>query len=150
MNAIRLNPTTARQRVPLTEHKMVALANFTALAEMCNGTARREEWVDLSNSLNVVEALATMGRFPAGVTGEEVAETTQLAIDGLMVAIKCPDGLMRMSAKATFAMRQIVSWHDEHIGKLARATLYDAWELVQKRIADPNANASNGLFVVSA
>lgn len=129
---------------------MTALAAYTALAEMCNGTARREEWQDLADSLNVVEALAVMGRLPSGVTAEQVAETTQLAIDGLMVAIKCPDGMMRMGQKATYAMRQIVTWNDEAIGKYSRMSLYEAWEMVQKRVADPKADASNGLYVVNA
>ncbi len=146
MNAIRINPSTAKLRVPVGEHKLVALTAYTALAEMCNGTARREEWQDLASSVNVVEALACMGKLPEA----EVSPAVQLAIEGLMVAIKCPDGMMRMGPAATLAMRQIVTWHDDAIGKFSRLTLWEAWEMVQQRIADPKANASNGLFVVNA
>lgn len=146
MNAIRLNKSTARQPVPAMEHKRVALAAYTALAEMCNGTARREEWEDLAASVNVVEALAIMEKLPVA----EVSPAVQLAIDGLRVAIKCPDGMMRMGQAATYAMRQIVTWHDDAIGRLSRGVLYEAWDLVQRRIADPQANESNGLYVVDA
>lgn len=147
MNAmVRLSSATRKQRVPVAEHNRVALRFYTALAEMVNGTARREEWSDLADSCNVVEALGTLGKYDAAV----VAPLTQQCIEGLMVAIKCPDGMMRMGATATRAMCQVVALHDDAIAKFSRGSLYDAWELVQQRIYDPQGCEANGLFVVQA
>ncbi len=82
-----------------------------------------------------------MGKLPK----EEVEPHVRSAIDGLLVAIKCPDGMMRMGQKSTFSMRHIVTLHDQAIGKFGRGTMYSAWELVLERVSDPN-----GLFVVNA
>jgi hypothetical protein len=143
---IRLNPANARRRVPMTEHKRVALRAYTALAEMCNGTARRDEWQDLSESVNVVEALSVMGKYDKAVVDPLVSQ----AIAGLMVAIKCPDGLMSMGAAATLAMRTLVTMHDEAIAKFSVGTMYSAHEMVLAKICDPTANESTGLYVVNA
>ena len=146
MNAIRLNAATARRRVPLTEHKRVALRAYTALVEMANGTARREEWHDLADSVNIVEALSTMGKYDAAIVDPLVRQ----AIAGLMVAIKCPDGMMCMGAAATLAMRTLVTMHDEAIAKFSIGTMYEANALVLAKISDPTANESTGLYVVNA
>jgi len=140
---IRLSNSAKRTPVPFVEHKRVALRAYTALAEMCNGTARREEWLDLADSVNVVEALRAIGK----IDHDDVDVAVQSAIDGLMVAIKCPDGMMRMGQAATYAMRQLVTWHDEAIGKLSRGTMFEALDLVHQRIHDPNGCQANGLFV---
>jgi hypothetical protein len=147
---LRLTSTTKRLRVPAVEHRRVALCAYTALAEMANGTARRAEWQDLSDSVNIVEALRAMGRYDPD--GDDVERTCQTAIDGLLVAIKCPEGQMRMGERSGHigAMRRVVELHDEAIGKFSRGTMYAAWELVQQRIYDPNGNESNGLYVVNA
>lgn len=146
MNAIRLSSATARRPVPVFEHNRVALRAFTALCEICNGTARREEWQDLADSCNIVEALSVMGKYERVL----VEPVVDMAIHGLMVAIKCPDGMMRMGAAATLAMRHVVTLHDEAIGKFGRVTMFEANALVLKRIADPTAGESTGLFVVNA
>lgn len=147
MNAmIRLNPAVKRKPVDLGEHKRVALRAHTALAEMINGTARIEEWQDLSESVNIVEALRILEKVPA----EGLEAAVQAAIDGLMVAIKCPNGMMRMGAASTAAMRHVVTLHDDAVGRLSRGTLYEALELVTRRIYDPAADESTGLFVVNA
>lgn len=140
---VKMSNTTRRLPVPPGEHRRVALRAYTALAEMCNGTARREEWIDLSENVNIVEALRAMDCLP----DDEVPPAIQLAIDGLMVAIKCPDGMMRMGQASTYAMRQIVTWHDEAIGKFSRGTMYAAAEMVNARISDPKGGPENGLFV---
>lgn len=147
MNAmVSLSSAMRKKPVPPMEHRAAALCMWTALAEMVNGTARREEWTDLANCLNVVEALRAMGR----IAGEDLETHIQRGIDGLMVAIKCPDGMMRMGKDAMFSMRHIVTLHDDAIGRYSRQTLYDAHDLVVKRIADPKAGPHNGLYVVNA
>ena len=146
MNAVAVKGVRGKAPTPLVDHQLEALRVYTALAEMCNGTARREEWQDCADSVNMVEALATLGKCERA----EVTPLVDTAIAGLMVAIKCPDGLMRMGAAATLALRTLVTMYDEALGKFARATMYEAWMLVLNRIADPKANESNGLFRVDA
>ncbi len=143
MNASQLSPSNARKPVSMGEHKRVALRAFTALAEMCNGTARLEEFQDLCDSVNVVDALGTMGKFDP----EQTRALVDQAIAGLEVAIKCPPGLMRMSASSTFALRCIVSMHDEAISKFSAGTLFTAWQLVLAKIADMNAKADQRVEV---
>lgn len=144
MNAITLSPVTARKPVPFGEHKRVALVAYTALSEMCNGTARIEEFHDLCATVNIVEALATMEKYDMAI----VRPLVDTAIAGLEVAIKCPSGMMRMGASATAAMRHLVVLHDQAIAKFGRGTMYDADALVLRKIAEgPHAQ---GLTVVQA
>lgn len=144
MNAIALATTLARKPLPSMEHQKSALRAYTALAEMCNGTARLEEYEDLCVSVNIVEALGTMERYDP----VKVAPLVDAAIAGLVVAIKCPSGMMRMGAHATRSLREIVSMHDEAISKFGRGTIYLAMELVRKKIAE--GENAEGLIVVNA
>lgn len=147
MNGIRLASHSALRRpVHAVEHKRVALRFYTALAEMVNGTARREEWLDLSDSVNIVDALGVMGKYEL----TEVRPHVDAAIDGLMVAIKCPSGMMRMGAASTYAMRHVVTLHDEAIARFSAMTMREAWEMVVQKIADPRSTAETGLIVVDA
>lgn len=147
MNGIRLARTPAlRKPVHAVEHKRVALRFYTALAEMVNGTARVEEFQDLCDSVNIVDALGAMGKYEL----TEVRPHVDAAIAGLCVAIKCPSGMMRMGAASTLALRHVVTLHDEAIGKFSHMTMREAWELVVQKIADPRASAETGLVVVNA
>lgn len=143
---LKLSSAAKRLPVPHVEHRRAALCMYTALAEMVNGTARVEEWQDLADSLNIVEALRAMERIEA----PDLEHLIQLALDGLKVAIKCPPGMMRMGKDSMFAMRHVVTLHDDAIGRFSRGTMYAAFELVVKRIYDPHAGPSTGLFVVNA
>ena len=146
MKPVTVKGVRGRAPKPMAERRMEALRVYTALAAMCNGTARREEWQDCADSVNMVEALATMGKY----NPVEVTPLVTAAIAGLLVAMKCPDGMMRMGAAATLALRTLVTLYDEALGKFARATMYEAWMLVVRRIADPTANESNGMFRADA
>jgi len=140
------SPTLLKRTVRPMEHRRVALRAFTALAEICNGTARTEEIIDLCDSINVVEALVTIGKCDDDSAPEHILK----AMDGVRVAVKCPSGMMRMGQASTFSMRHIVTLHDLAVGRLSQGTLFEAWQLVMDKIADPAANESTGLFVVHA
>lgn len=146
MRTVISDNNTSRMPMPPDVHRLAALRTHTALAEMRNGTAREEEWIDLSQCVNIVEALGTMGKLDHGSVGPLVNK----AIDGLRVAFKCIDGQMMMGAKNGHiqALTQIVAIHDEAIGKFSRDTIYEAGEMVKARILDPSSDESNGLFRV--
>lgn len=145
MNAISIK-SQARKPTPRAVHKDAALRAHTALAEMINGTARRSEWVDCANALNVVDALGSMGKYELAT----VRPLVEKANEGLQVAIKCPDGMMRMGGDATKALKQVVCLYDEAIGKFSRATIDDALRMVEAIIADPRAAEEGRLIVVDA
>lgn len=141
---IRINAATPRKLTPMSQQRRVALRAYTALAELCNGTARMEELEDLTDSANVVEALATMGKFDAVA----VSIWMTAAIVGFDVAVRCPTGMMRMGKDATWAMRNLVTMHDVAISKFSQGTMLEAWALVINKIRDPSSCAANGLIVV--
>lgn len=141
---IRINAATPKKLTPMSQQSRVALRAYTALSELCNGTARMEELEDLTDSANVVEALATMGKFDAVA----VSIWMTAAIVGFDVAVRCPAGMMRMGKEATWAMRNLVSLHDQAIGKFSQGTMLEAWALVINKIRDPSSCAANGLIVV--
>jgi hypothetical protein len=151
MNAIRINTqrfvaATPRKPASPQQHQRVALRAYTALAELCNGTARMEELEDLADSANVVEALAAMGKFDAG----EITPWMDAAVIGFSVALKCPPGMMRMGKDATWAMRNLVTRHDEAMGKFSQQTMLDAWAMVIVKMADPKATLADGVIRLSA
>lgn len=141
---IRINAANPKKLTPLSQQRNVALRAYLALAELCNGTARMEELEDLTDSANVVEALATMGKFDAVA----VSIWMNAAIIGFEVAVRCPDGMMRMGKDATWAMRNLVTMHDVAISKFSQGTMLEAWALVINKIRDPSSCAANGLIVV--
>jgi hypothetical protein len=143
---IRLSHFNGKKTVPTTEHRRVALRAHTALAEFLKGAGTREEFADICDSVNVVEALATIGKLDR----DEVSPLVTDAITGLVTAAKCPPGMMGFGPAAAFAARRIVCLHDEAIGRFSAATMYEAWQLVLAKIADKSANAENGLLVVDA
>lgn len=143
---IRLSQYNAKRIVPPGEHRRVALRSHTALAEFLKGAGTRSEWQDIADSVNIVEALGTMGKLDAAVVGPLV----NTCMDGMVVAMKCPPGMMGFGPDAAAAARRIICLHDEAIGKFSSATMYEAWHLVLSKIADKTANAETGLIVVDA
>jgi len=121
----------------------VALRAYTALAMMAAGTARREEWLDLADSANIVEALIELGKFES----TSVRPTVDAAVAGLIVAMRCPGGMMRMGP-AIKAMSEVVSLHDDAVSKFSQDTLRRAFDLVCERVytakADPRAVVIDG------
>ena len=146
MNTVTVKGVRGKAPKPMAERRMEALRVYTALAAMCNGTARREEWQDCADCVNMVEALAAMGKY----NSTEVTPLVTAAIAGLMVAIKCPDGMMRMGAAATLALRTLVTMYDEALGDFSQATMHTAWRLAVRQIDAPTASESGGISMVDA
>ena len=145
MNAISIK-SMGRKPAPPAVHKDAALRAHTALAEMINGTAGRMEWMDCATALNVVDALGSMGKYELA----KVRPLVDQANDGMQVAIKCPDGMMRMGSDATKALKEIVGLYDEAIGKFSRATIDDPMRMVDATISDPRAAEEGRLIEVDA
>jgi hypothetical protein len=123
VNAVVLRGASSMRRTtPVGEHKRVALRIYTALAEMCAERARESEWRDLADCCNIVEALVELGKYEA----EKVVPHLELAKAGLVVAMKCADGQMRMGREQLMALRHIVTLHDEAIAKFSIATMFEA------------------------
>ena len=110
---------------------------------MSAGTARREEWLDLADSANIVEALIDLGKYDAA----SVRPNVEAAVAGLVVAMRCPQGMMRMGP-ALQAMREVVSLHGEAVCKFSQDTLRRAFEAVCDRIYTAKAANDPGVVMV--
>lgn len=144
MNAmIRMHTANARRPVHTMHANYVALRAFTALAMMSSGTARREEWLDLADSCNTVEALVEMGKYD----GASVRPHVDAAIQGLVVAMRCPDGMKRMGA-ALQPMREVVTLLDAAICKFSSATMAEAYRVVVEKTCRARAEDGSGVTVV--
>ena len=128
------------------DHVRCALDVHTALALMLHGKARREEWASCADAINMVEALLFFGKVPA----DPYLGYVHKAIDGMVEAIECQPGQMRMNADAARALKAIVCQYDECIGKMARVTIDGAAKRVILKIAEQRTNPENGVRVVEA
>lgn len=117
----------------------MALVAWTATAEMINGTARREEWDDIADFVNIVEALHEMNKL-----GPETMHWVLGAIRGLQFAITQPDGQMRMHAAEIVCLKHVTELYDGAIGRLATKTIEEARQRVIRKIQlsrlDPNTD----------
>ena len=138
MMPIRLSQFNAKKTVPTQEHKRVALRMHTALAVFLAGKGTREEFADIADAVNIVEALATAGKIDAA----EVGPLVNTAIAGLVTAAKCPPGMMGFGPDAAAAARRIVCMHDEAIGKFSMSTMWEANDLVLSKIVASKADSS--------
>lgn len=141
MNSIRVSNNGNRRPVHALAANRVALRAYTALAMMAEGTARREEWLDLADSANIVGALIELGKYDSA-TAKPLVDA---AVAGLVVAMRCPQGMMRMGP-AIKAMAEVVSLHDEAVSKFSQDTLRKAFDLVCERIY--SAKTDPGVTVV--
>lgn len=143
MSAIRMRNNGNRRPVHALAANRVALRAYTALAMMAEGTARREEWLDLADSANIVEAMVEMGKFDE----QSVRPIVDAAVAGLVVAMRCPAGMMRMG-QAIQAMSEVVRLHDEAVAKFSQETLRRAFEIVCERVFSARAEKDPGVTVV--
>jgi len=127
----------------MAEHEHRALRAWTAAAEMINGTARREEWDDCADCINIVESLYDMGKL-----GEETMHWVIGAIRGMRDAIEMPDGQMRMHAGETVCLRHVVTLYDSALGKFARQTIVEAERRVVQKIALARVDPSSDMLVI--
>lgn len=133
--------TLDKQPYTRAEHEHIALRIHSALYEMLNGTARREEWQDMADCINMLDALLTQKHF--AVPGDPYRKLVQLATDGLVDAIDCQEHYYRMHARQAHAMKHVVLKYDECVGRLARGTLQRAGEHVIIKIAQAQMPGSD-------
>ena len=137
----RAAPQSLRRPAQPIVVRREALRAYTALALMSDCQARIEEWLDLADQCNVAEALGAMGK----VDAQTVQPKVDAAIAGLVVARRCPDGMMQMG-QAIAAMREVVSVVDDALQRFSVQTIAEAMNLVRSRISA--AKADPGVTVV--
>lgn len=135
-----------KQPINMVEHELLALRIHTAVWEMVSSCqARTEEWHDLADAINVVEALCDMGRIK---DQDVVRYRLQRAQHGMVLARKQPNGRMGMRGHEAECLYQVVSTYDHALGTLSRGTMKEAYELVKRKILLAKASANDGVIVV--
>lgn len=140
-----MSAATDKLPLPARDQMQLALRAHTALYEMLNGTARREEWSDLADAINCVESLCEMQRYP-----QIELHYVQHAIEGMQAAIKFSDGRMRFDAMHSVSLRRCVQRWDEATQKFSRATIAEAQLRVIKRIQLQRLDPDSDVVVISA
>lgn len=136
-----------RKPLDSSEALTESLRAYTAFYEMANGTARSEEWDDLADAINLVEALCDLERFK---------DTTSMlhfvdgATDGMKEAVQCENGQMRMRGHQTTALRVIVERYHESLTKFSRGTWHVARQRVLTKIQLANVDDRLGIAVLRA
>lgn len=132
-----------KQPLDSRRHMHLALVAWTAAAEMINGTARREEWDDIADCVNIVEALHEMNKL-----GAETMHWVLGAIRGLQFAITQPNGQMRMHAAEIVCLKRVIELYDDAIGKFAGKTIEDARARVVRKIQLSRMDPNTDLLVI--
>lgn len=143
MNAIRSNSAMLRRPIAALDANRLALRAWTAIDLMARGAARMEEWCDMADACNLVEALVEMEKYEA----TSVRPHVDAAIQGLVVAMKCPPGMMRVGS-AMPALREVVTLYDDAICKFSAATMEDARRLVIEKCFGAKSRSDPTLTVV--
>ena len=107
------------------------------------GTGRKEEWHQMADCCNLVEALVEIGKYEA----TSVRPHVDAAIQGLVVAMKCPPGMMRVGS-AMPALREVVTLYDDAVCKFSAATMEDARRLVIEKCFGAKSRSDPTLTVV--
>lgn len=134
-----------KQPMNMAEHEWLALQVHTALYEMINGTARPEEWRDLADAVNIVEALCDMGKV-ANV--DIVRYRLDEATVGLKESSRYEPGLMHMHRDQALCLRSIISTYDRALGSLSRGTIREAKDIVIRKMRLAKASANEGVIVI--
>lgn len=124
-------------------HMHLALVAWTAAAEMINGTARQQEWDDIADCVNIVEALHEMNKL-----GPETMHWVLGAIRGLQFAVTQPDGQMRMHAAEIVCLKHVIELYDDAVGKFATKTIEDARQRVIRKIQLSRMDPTTDLVVI--
>lgn len=111
-------PRKGDRPYPFADQDRVMLRVWSAYRCMLLGTAGRDEWADLSDAINMVEALSDMGKLDCRVVMPKVTA----AIAGMVQAIECPDG-MRMPPEGLAALAEICSLYDISLLRFSANTL---------------------------
>ena len=119
---------------------------LTALHEMRKGTARRDEWSDLSDMVNVIEALAILGKIDREPAMQEVI-AAQL---GMVHAMRTHEahGRMEMPEAGYKALCALANRYQTAVERFSGQTFQDAAVYVCRRIAEHHANPQPDVMVV--
>ena len=131
-----MTPPTMRNPLPSDTQRTYALRVWTAFDLMASGQAGRDEWSDLADAINMIEALAH--EKPADFT--DCMPLVHRAIEGMVEAMDCPTGAMRMNADALRAMRLLADRYDVAVHRLSRGMLDKASQRVILKIANRDAD----------
>lgn len=135
--------TADKKPVDARRHMHLALVAWTAAAEMINGTARAQEWDDIADCVNIVEALHEMNKL-----GVETMHWVLGAIRGLQFAAEQPDGRMRMHANELVCLKHVIELYDDAIGKFAEQTINQAKQRVIRKIQLSRSDPNTDLLVI--
>lgn len=127
-----MNPTTIN-RQPMTEEdqRLYALRVWTAVDLMAAGKAGRDEWAHIADAINMVEALV----FEKPDDFGDCKPLCDRAVGGMVEAIDCHPGPMRMNADAMRAVRLVAERYDGALQRLSRGTLDKAGRRAILKIA---------------
>ncbi len=130
------------------EHTRIAMRVHTAFWELREGRATREEWGDLADAINAVEALVTLGKLDPA----RLAPVISAAIEGMCEGIRSLKATSRMvlSPLATEALRLVIAEYELALARFSGQTMLAAVNEVLGRIADQRANPDSTVQVVVA
>jgi hypothetical protein len=141
---------SAAGKLPISrrEHMRIALRVHTALWELRVGRGTREEWADLSDCINVIEALSDAGKLDC----RRVMPFVTSAIAGMVEAAReLREGRpMAMAPDAVEAIRKLLCEYDPALGKFSEQTMKAATQAVILRVAEQRIKPDNGVMVVEA
>lgn len=139
--------TTSRKLTSETERRRLALHAYTALEMMSRGEAGLEEWKDLSDAVNVTEALCDLGKLDA----ERHRPLIDRAVEGMAEAVEFYGelGRLRMSERCLEALREVVCAYDQAIGRFSEGTLVEARAHVVVKVAKAKHRADPSVRVVA-
>ena len=136
-----------RMPVSMQEHGKVLLSILTALEELHRGRCRKEEWSDLCDAINVVEALVDLKKLDARAFGPLIGEAHRAVIDA---AGQIKERGWAVLPTGQFAiLRRICGLYDAALGRLSAGTMSQAARVVMSRIVDQKRNPANGVVVVA-
>lgn len=125
---------TTMNKLPIApvEREMMCLKIHTALYEMLNGTAGMQEWLDLADCINMVDALL---RMPSpSVPVEPYRKLIDQSIEGMADAVECQEARFHMHRQHVVALKHVVMKYEECLIRLSRGTLQRAGEHVVLKI----------------
>ncbi len=141
-----MQPTMDKLPLAPPERELKCLKIHTALYEMLNGTAGMQEWLDLADCINMVDALIRL-RSPS-VPIEPYRKLIDQAIEGMADAVECDEDRFHMGRQQVMALKYIVTKYEECLIRLSRGTLQRAGEHVILKIAASAATPDPEVRVV--
>lgn len=113
----------------------IMLKFLSALQDICGGRDPGvEEWRALSDAINTVETLVSLGRLEAG----EVMPIVNAAIDGMVAATKRfrAGAGMRLDAAGICALREVVSIYGHCLERLTEREMAMAQAETERRVRE--------------